>query len=253
MAILEQNSLNIDSELDLYQAVETWCKSECTRQQLDPSDQKNLRSVVGEALFKIRFLTLTPKEFAEGPGQSCLLTQEESFAILMNISSSVNTVRMPKDFDTSKNTRNEPMINGEAGPLQRACSPRGVKSYCKRTVYSNFIVENMNILDSSMAFTVNKNICIVGIVVPTQLRNETSPEEMYTEVVYAYLLDSYGTRLTYTYFTAKVRTGEMMEISFNRAIYIQKHKVENGFENLFKLHCLLKVETFFSAVIKIVD
>ena len=33
-----------------------------------------------------RYLTFTASEFAAGPAQSGLLTQEESFAILMNIS-----------------------------------------------------------------------------------------------------------------------------------------------------------------------
>ena len=36
--------------------------------------------------FAIRYLTFTASEFAAGPAQSGLLTQEESFAILMNIS-----------------------------------------------------------------------------------------------------------------------------------------------------------------------
>ena len=37
-------------------------------------------------IFAIRYLTFTDSEFAAGPAQSGLLTQEESFAILMNIS-----------------------------------------------------------------------------------------------------------------------------------------------------------------------
>jgi hypothetical protein len=44
------------------------------------------RFCLGEAIFLIRYLTFTASEFAAGPAQSGLLTQEESFAILMNIS-----------------------------------------------------------------------------------------------------------------------------------------------------------------------
>lgn len=51
---------------------------------------------------KIRFLTLTPQEFAEGPATSNLLTEPEKFAILMNISSPSTTVPMPGGFSTSR-------------------------------------------------------------------------------------------------------------------------------------------------------
>lgn len=50
---------------------------------------------------KIRFLTLTPQQFAEGPATSSLLTQAEKFAILMNISSPSTDVTMPSGFSTS--------------------------------------------------------------------------------------------------------------------------------------------------------
>ena len=45
------------------------------------------RQCLGEALFLIRYLTFPASEFAAGPAKSGLLTQHESFAILMNISS----------------------------------------------------------------------------------------------------------------------------------------------------------------------
>ena len=47
----------------------------------------------------------------------------------------------------------------------------------------------------------------------------------YTELLYAHLLDSNGSRLTYTHFTSRVAYGTFMEISFNRHICIQRNKV----------------------------
>lgn len=47
----------------------------------------------------------------------------------------------------------------------------------------------------------------------------------YTELLYAHLLDSNGSRLTYTHFTSRVAYGTFMEISFNRHIFIQRNKV----------------------------
>lgn len=52
-------------------------------------------------MMKIRFLTLSPQQFAEGPATSNLLTQAEKFAILMNISSSTTDVTMPAGFSMS--------------------------------------------------------------------------------------------------------------------------------------------------------
>lgn len=48
----------------------------------------------------------------------------------------------------------------------------------------------------------------------------------YTEILYAHLLDSNDTRLTYTHFTTKVNTNTLVEVPFNRPVYIQKHKVQ---------------------------
>lgn len=51
---------------------------------------------------KIRFLTLSAQEFAEGPATSDILSESEKFAILMNISSSSTTVPMPSGFSTAR-------------------------------------------------------------------------------------------------------------------------------------------------------
>lgn len=66
---------------------------------------KSLRSVIGAALTKIRFLTLTPQLFAEGPGKSILLTKDEGYAILMNISSDNIRYPMPENFSIAKDAR----------------------------------------------------------------------------------------------------------------------------------------------------
>lgn len=50
-------------------------------------------------------------------------------------------------------------------------------------------------------------------------------EEEYNELLYAHLLDSDGNRLTYTHFTAKVPWNSMIEITFNRSVFVKAHKV----------------------------
>lgn len=52
----------------------------------------------------------------------------------------------------------------------------------------------------------------------------------YTELLYAHLLDSDGSRLTYTHFTSRVTIGSLVEITFNRPVYIQRNKVDEYFD-----------------------
>lgn len=57
------------------------------------------------------------------------------------------------------------------------------------------------------------------------MENEARQNISYTELLYAHLLDSDGSRLTYTHFTSKVTCGSLVDLSFNRPVYIQKNKV----------------------------
>lgn len=103
--VFDQEELRIDSEMELFEALERWAKAECNRKSLLTTDPKSLRSVTGNLVEKIRFLTLTPQQFAEGPGRSPLLTRDEAFAILMNVSSSGSDIPMPEAFSTNSQKR----------------------------------------------------------------------------------------------------------------------------------------------------
>lgn len=109
VTVFEQEELEINSEIELFSAAERWARAESVRKGLDPEDSKSLRSVIGNALTKIRFLTLTPQEFAEGPAGSLLLNQDEAFAILRNISSSERKWPMPEGFSTNVQSRMKPL------------------------------------------------------------------------------------------------------------------------------------------------
>lgn len=67
--------------------------------------QPNTTPTFRDALKKIRFLLMTPKQFAENVPRTNLLTTDESFAILMNISSSHISHPMPEGFSTSTECR----------------------------------------------------------------------------------------------------------------------------------------------------
>lgn len=303
ITVLEQEDLQISSEVELFTAVERWAKAECVRKSLDPSDGKSLKSVIGNALSKIRFLSLTPHEFAEGPGLSPLLTQDEAFAIIMNILCSGNRAPMPEGFCTNSHSRTKPfktqftnidylckfrqsttphpisvtlsriwhstsvncpttstndgesnnasrssppivIENGarkESGNLPASSSPPIVfegglrerpKYYCLRPIVDQSQCLNTHVLDCIVTFSVDKNIRILGVQVPSQIAGVTNSMNhsleygmSYTEVLYAHLLDSDGTRLTYTHFSTKAHIGTLVEITFDRPVYIQKHKI----------------------------
>ena len=303
LTVLDQSKLQIHSELELFHAVGRWARAECIRKSLDPSDGKCLKSVIGNALSKIRFLTLSPQKFAEGPGMSPLLTRDETFAILMNKLCSSNKISMPEGFSTIAHCRDRllnvghttnrdlfpiakeiyseprfartlvpsivPPVAAPVAPrvpiIESSCSsqstprtsevrgrqdgenlsinnscpviidrgiPENRKFYCSRIVYKNTYCYNRDVLDCSLTFSVNKNICVLGVQVPSQFPNgvenvvrDRRDRTPYTEILYAHLLDSDNVRLTYTHFTVKAKTYSLVEITFNRPVYIQKDKV----------------------------
>ncbi|KDR23977.1 BTB/POZ domain-containing protein 6-B-like isoform X2 [Zootermopsis nevadensis] len=247
IVVLEQDELRISSELELFKAAQRWAARECVRKGLPPDDGKSLRSVLGPAVGKIRFLTLTPSQFAEGPALSPLLTQDESFAILLNISSTSASCKLPlpEGFSNSVESRCRP---SPASPDQPSSLPvqvgilaspahRDTKFYCVRNILPQPHCLNTSILDCSVTFTVDRNIFVHGVQIPTQVLGEgsevgtgSSPPNpqlggSYTELLYAHLLDSDGSRLTYTHYTTRVSYGSLVEITFNRSVEIQRNKV----------------------------
>ncbi|KAJ8687183.1 hypothetical protein QAD02_022977 [Eretmocerus hayati] len=297
LTLLDQENLNLSSEIDLFNALERWAKAECNRKALDPLDTKALKSVIGNSLTKIRFLTLTPQEFAEGPGKSPLLSQEEAFSILMNISSNRSNVPMPEAFSTNTSLRCAKIRIQDSGDLRiinglpvnipqnhfrrsysMECStPLGIPScylqdssysfqdlvreehrdsskdsqetpndilfsnikdrpkfYCTRSLIQQSNCRNYDRMDYSVTFTTDRNIFVLGIQVPSQILVDCQnlsgafalhSDMTYKEVLYAHLLDSDGTRLTYTHYTTKAALRELIEISFDRPVYVQKNKV----------------------------
>ncbi|XP_026738545.1 uncharacterized protein LOC113501548 isoform X3 [Trichoplusia ni] len=256
---------------------------ESKKNKQDVKDKPTIRS----AIEKIRFLTLTPQQFAEGPARSSLLTESEAFAVLMNILSSSSDVPMPSGFSTCRVPRKQLIGDGPSSnmatltvdtpspvmmeqvfgaPSQPSCLPHyprpsrhdvcpavGVrhsslvppagraageaelaraadytKIYCQRPIIQHTDCLNTSVLDCSVTFMVDKNICLLGVQVPTQAPSEESGQGAggsYCELLYAHLLDADGARLTYTHYTSRVPFRHLLDIMFNRPVYIQRNKV----------------------------
>lgn len=84
------------------------------------SDPKTDKPTIRKAIEKIRFLTLTPQQFAEGPARSSLLTESEAFAVLMNILSSTSDVAMPSGFSTCRVPRKQLIGDGPSSNVNDA-------------------------------------------------------------------------------------------------------------------------------------
>ncbi|XP_054282162.1 BTB/POZ domain-containing protein 2-like [Macrosteles quadrilineatus] len=223
LAILDCDKLNISSELELLLAVYKWAVQECKRQGLERK-QENLRSVLGPALSKIRFLTLSPAEFASSPVIPELLPQDEAFALLMKISSPSTVVTMPDGFSVSTIAR--------ANSTQPTPLPEHVIFCCERTIVQQIPIKNYSKMDSYVTFTVSKDITMHGIMVPSQLRLEPDDEKAaippqlddvtdhpagttYTESVNVFLQDVKGRQISCALFNKRVGYKQLIDVKLN--------------------------------------
>jgi len=224
-------------ETSLFDGMDRWAGRECERRGMKKiGDTK--RVVLGDAVYLIRYLSLSAAEFAAGPAQSGILPQQESFSILMNISCP-GSWDIPDHMAKIGEARRDP---GRAVELQLADC--GKKHWCKRAMMQEPHCLNTSILDCSVTFTVDKDVYIHGLEVPSQVTDvpeQRALEQLqppveglpvlqqskhgYNELLYAHLLDGDGQRLTYTHFTAKVNWNSMIEITFNRSVKISANRV----------------------------
>lgn len=327
ITILDQDDLNVDSELSLFFALNRYAEKHGLRsdnpnetsspspdvegpqeelpedniieevagpsnrpdpqpQQPPPAAQRAQELAVRDAVKKIRFLTLTPQQFAEGPARTNLLSQSEAFAILMNISTPNSVYPMPEGFSLNKNSRvpfdsrspsppsrtdaplssrqaiavsvpqhapvpsqnqnNRPQTPNQPISLnspdiqyhqpespnfnyfqvlrdQRMAEERRIYS-CIRTIQHIREVQNRSVLDCSFTFSVDRNVSILGLQMYTQIK-PSSIADRYSEIIYAHLLDSHGSRLTYTHSNQRVPYDSVNDILFDRPMFIQSNKV----------------------------
>merc|ERR1719320_1221167 len=166
--------------------MDRWAAKECERRGMNITGDTK-RIVLGDAVHLIRYLALSAAEFAAGPAQSGILLQQESFSILMNISCP-GSWELPDHMAKIAEARRDP---GRVVEVLQNC---GSKHWCKRAMMQEPHCLNTSILDCSVTFTVDKDVWIHGIEVPSHV-------------------------------TAKVNWNSMIEITFNRSVKINANKV----------------------------
>ncbi|XP_054730136.1 uncharacterized protein LOC129238925 [Anastrepha obliqua] len=267
-------------------------EKDCAHKMTPPSESNMVTSLscsnneidevlIRKAIQKIRFLTLTPQQFAEGPARSNLLKQNEALAILIKISSpTINDCPMPQGFCSSRTSREyyesrsqrdlssyrhsapsnapaptsfasfESFMGNTASNVSTAAQSASSnnlstfqggsdtdlatndtrRSYCVRTLNQQFDYRNTSVTDCGLTFQVDSNIWITGVQVPTQvlcgeLMNSAGFSERYTEILYAHIQDIQGSRLTYTHCTSRVRYDSLLEITFDRPVYVYRNLI----------------------------
>lgn len=102
--ILDQDVLNVNSEVEIYEAVIKWAENQCRIQDLEINSE-NERKVLGEEMIgKIRFLALTVEEFSEYIAGSILLTTDEKL-MLYNCISCPKKYKLEGFFSNNTNKR----------------------------------------------------------------------------------------------------------------------------------------------------
>ena len=74
-SLLKRNYLNV-SEINLFEAVLKWIDHQCSERGLELTTE-NRRSVIGDAVYDLRFIGLNQEEFAKYVSKSGLLTTDE--------------------------------------------------------------------------------------------------------------------------------------------------------------------------------
>lgn len=182
--ILDQNKLNVLSELELFNAFQTWALASFTKQSKcsnfiflidsnwmfhirapfvdnqDCNTEKSLRRFAEPGLQKIRFLSMSIPDFLNGPMNSELLTKDESCNLLTNISSSQPKFPIPAGFSDD----DSPRVRLAVKKLNINCDlhlPRVVQNSVARFNDDRFV--------DVIKFTADDDVQLVGLQVPMSI------------------------------------------------------------------------------------
>ncbi|XP_035715894.1 BTB/POZ domain-containing protein 2-like [Folsomia candida] len=80
--VIQQDSLQVRNEIEVFEAVYRWGQAECTRLSLDFKNSENLRKCLAKPLTHIRFPLMSHKDFALKVASKKLLNVEETMELL---------------------------------------------------------------------------------------------------------------------------------------------------------------------------
>ncbi|XP_021940014.1 BTB/POZ domain-containing protein 6-B-like isoform X4 [Zootermopsis nevadensis] len=264
--IVELDWLDVP-EIEILRAVEKWAEHQCLKVN-DLPDRDNKRSAIGPVILsKLRFLAVSREEFVKGAAFSTtsdkgLLTLEESYAILMNLTVPVS-YPMPDGISGDGNSRMLAKLRCirkiQATSSLSLFTPGGFRSPRPTVFDSSFNntldqvvalaspsqTTNFGSKNFSLDIKVDHPIVLYGIQVPTLL-SATGAKPFaneYDESFVVTVLDVFGTPISRTVFSGKISYGSVIDISLKESIILQKnasYKVQVYTSNVYflskKLH-----------------
>lgn len=129
LTILSEDVLNVESELEVYQAAVKWLEA-CNQRKEEDGNKKQILSK--EVMSHVRFLSMSPYEFSGNVAES-YLEPKEALAILTNITSNGNSpYPFPPYFSKKKRTftSKKCMPNNFTLSPDLACTPNDCREMC---------------------------------------------------------------------------------------------------------------------------
>ena len=99
--ILSRDTLNIRSEIEIFECIKRWACHQCKRQARELTGD-NKRQILGKALYCPRYLTMTFDEYMRGPQMSDFLSDEEKRPLLARLSGDNQVPPLPEQLTARK-------------------------------------------------------------------------------------------------------------------------------------------------------
>ncbi|XP_049815840.1 BTB/POZ domain-containing protein 1-like isoform X1 [Schistocerca nitens] len=231
-------------EIDIYTAVDKWAEHQCEKVNI-AADRNNKREVIGsDILRKLRFLALNKEQFVEKVAYTtensttCLLSIEESYAVLMNMTVP-GCYPMPTGFTVDNKPRKLSKLRciRKVQPIsaQPPYASYNTPPYTSPTTFPHMAVVamptaspsgNLGGKNFSLEIRVDFPIMLFGIQVPTLLfpsqQGPLGPRD-YDESFIVTVLDSSGSPISHTVYSGKVPYGSAFDISLKDPVLLQKN------------------------------
>jgi hypothetical protein len=248
--IIEQDDLNVSSELQVINACLRWAKQEAFKQNL-PSDISGTREALGPVFSLLRFLSLTPTQFAEGPAKSDLLSCQEGYSILLNKLSRSELNPLPEHICKERSQRksfshHSTFYSTVYKADMKTClcyDPSEPQNVAIEYIFVDYY-HDTGPLVQILNFQVDKDISIIGFEIATQSNispyNKTINSPTYHENI---KINMYGDEIDFASvsFQGLVQYNKRLTLTFKKPIKISKdliHEVLIEFFNSGNYNCL---------------
>lgn len=113
--IVKRDTLEVSSEAVVFESVMRWACRACKKQRKELTAD-NKCSVLGKALFLVRYLTMTPEEFLRGPVSHGVLSKEDKEIFLCRLTTPSSPSPLPDRWNGWKISEKRKRLVSSASP-----------------------------------------------------------------------------------------------------------------------------------------